>query len=113
MTAKAAKNAPNVNDLALAPDDVAGALAATGTPGAALEQMTRNKDGGWTAIVSLPVGVSPVDIGGSRQRVAVVAFRTSHGHGACCGNVSTACDDPALWGNSGGMRSRGRCSPPR
>lgn len=70
LAAKAAKNAPNVNELGLAPDDVVGALAATGTPGTALEQMVRNADGGWTAILSLPIGVSPADIGGSRQRVA-------------------------------------------
>ncbi|WP_190012460.1 hypothetical protein, partial [Streptomyces griseomycini] len=57
-------------EVVLAPDDVAGALAATGTPGATLEQMLRHPDGAWTAILSLPVGVSPRDIAGSAQRVA-------------------------------------------
>ncbi|PNG22354.1 hypothetical protein, partial [Streptomyces cahuitamycinicus] len=57
-------------DVVLAPDDVAGALAATGTPGASLEQMLRHPDGAWTAILSLPVGVSPRDIVGSAQRTA-------------------------------------------
>ncbi|MFF8399839.1 FtsK/SpoIIIE domain-containing protein [Streptomyces sp. NPDC016172] len=57
-------------DVVLAPDDVAGALAATGTPGASLEQMLRHPDGAWTAILSLPVGVSPRDIAGSAQRTA-------------------------------------------
>lgn len=57
-------------DLVLAPDDVAGALAATGTPGASLERMMRHKDGSWTALVSLPVGVSPLDIASSAQRIA-------------------------------------------
>ncbi|MEU1592818.1 FtsK/SpoIIIE domain-containing protein [Streptomyces sp. NPDC005708] len=59
-----------IPDLVLAPDDVAGALAATGTPGATLERMMRHKDGSWTALVSLPVGVSPLDIASSAQRLA-------------------------------------------
>lgn len=69
LLSKAAKQA-QVADVALAPDDVAGALAATGTPGAALDRMERYKDGGWTAYVSLPVGVSSRDIATSAQRVA-------------------------------------------
>ncbi|MFI7415320.1 FtsK/SpoIIIE domain-containing protein [Streptomyces sp. NPDC049627] len=70
LEAKAAKNAPPKVDLVLAPDDVAGALEATGTPGAALEQMLRHPDGSWTAILSLPVGVSPRDIASSALRVS-------------------------------------------
>ncbi|MER6109350.1 hypothetical protein [Streptomyces hirsutus] len=67
-TARQAAAAPD--QVVLAPDDVAGALAATGTPGATLEQMLRHPDGAWTAILSLPVGVSPQDIAGSAQRTA-------------------------------------------
>lgn len=46
----------------LAPDDVVGALEQLGKPGAHLDQMLRHPDGSWTAIVSLPVGVSPRDV---------------------------------------------------
>ena len=69
LAAKTAKLAPPT-DTVLAPDDVAGALAATGTPGASLDQMHRHPDGAWTAIVSLPVGTSARDIGTSGQRMA-------------------------------------------
>ncbi|MDX2697594.1 FtsK/SpoIIIE domain-containing protein [Streptomyces ipomoeae] len=69
LAAKTTKLAP-ATDVVLAPDDVAGALAATGTPGASLEQMHRHPDGAWTAIVALPVGVSARDIAGSVQRLA-------------------------------------------
>ncbi|MFE1206278.1 hypothetical protein ACFW5V_31845 [Streptomyces sp. NPDC058762] len=71
IESKTAKQAPAPDAAVIvAPDDVAGALAATGTPGAVLEQMLRHPDGAWTAILSLPVGVSPLDIAGSAQRVA-------------------------------------------
>lgn len=69
LASKTAKPAPDP-DLVLAPDDVAAALAATGTPGASLEQMLRHPDGAWTAIVSLPVGTSARDIADSGQRMA-------------------------------------------
>jgi S-DNA-T family DNA segregation ATPase FtsK/SpoIIIE len=70
LAAKTSKLAPADAGIVLAPDDVAGALAATGTPGASLEQMHRHPDGAWTAIVSLPVGTSARDIAGSAQRLA-------------------------------------------
>lgn len=60
-------------DVVLAPDDVAGALAATGTPGASLDQMIRHPDGAWTAIVALPVGASARDIAGNAARMARLA----------------------------------------
>lgn len=69
VAAKTAKPAPEP-DLALAPDDVAGALAAIGKPGAHLDQMIRHPDSAWTAIVSLPVGTSARDIAGSAQLMA-------------------------------------------
>lgn len=69
LAAKGAKLAPDP-DLVLAPDDVAGALAATGTPGAIIDQMLRLPDGAWTAIMALPVGTSARDIAGSAQRLA-------------------------------------------
>jgi DNA segregation ATPase FtsK/SpoIIIE, S-DNA-T family len=61
LTAKTTKLAPPT-DVVLAPDDVAGALAAIGKPGASLDQMLRHPDGAWTAIVSLPIGTSVRDI---------------------------------------------------
>ena len=70
LAAKGAKAAPVDAGIVLAPDDVAGALAATGTPGASLEQMLRHPDGSWTAILSLPVGSSARDVAGSAQRLA-------------------------------------------
>lgn len=70
LAAKGAKVAPPEAGTVLAPDDVAGALAATGTPGASLDQMLRHPDGAWTAILSLPVGSSAHDIAGSAQRMA-------------------------------------------
>lgn len=69
LAVKTAKQQPPA-DVVLAPDDVAGALAATGTPGANLDQMIRHPDGAWTAIVSLPVGSSAHDIASSAQRMA-------------------------------------------
>lgn len=69
LAAKTAKVAP-ASDVVLAPDDVPGALAATGTPGASLDQMLRYPDGAWTAIVALPVGTSARDIATSAQRMA-------------------------------------------
>lgn len=57
----------------LAPDDVAGALAATGTPGARLEQIQRHPDGGWTAVVSLPVGVAPRDVATAQRQSRLAA----------------------------------------
>ncbi|WP_328491266.1 FtsK/SpoIIIE domain-containing protein [Streptomyces zaomyceticus] len=70
LDSKTTTSAPAQFDMLLAPDDVAGALAATGTPGASLEQMLRHPDGSWTAILSLPVGASPRDIASSAQRLA-------------------------------------------
>lgn len=70
LAAKTGNQAPVDAGITLAPDDVAGALAATGTPGASLEQMLRHPDGSWTAILSLPVGSSARDIAGSAQRLA-------------------------------------------
>jgi S-DNA-T family DNA segregation ATPase FtsK/SpoIIIE len=70
LAAKTGKLAPPDSGSVLAPDDVAGALAATGTPGASLDQMHRHPDGAWTAIVSLPVGSSPHDIVGNAGRMA-------------------------------------------
>lgn len=61
---------PASPDVVLAPDDVAGALAAIGKPGASLDQMLRHPDSAWTAIVSLPVGTSARDIAGSAQLMA-------------------------------------------
>jgi S-DNA-T family DNA segregation ATPase FtsK/SpoIIIE len=66
----AKKVVPAADAVVLAPDDVPGALAATGTPGASLDQMHRYPDGAWTAIVALPVGSSARDIAGSAQRLA-------------------------------------------
>lgn len=69
LAAKTAKLAPEP-DLVLAPDDVAGALAAIGKPGASLDRMLRHPDGSWTAIVSLPVGTSAHEIATSTQLMA-------------------------------------------
>lgn len=64
----------------LAPDDVAGALAATGTTGASLADMKRYADGGWTAIVVLPVGTSARDIAApARQARLAAALRLAPG----------------------------------
>lgn len=69
LAGKTAKLAPQP-DLVLAPDDVAGALAAIGKPGASLDQILRHPDGSWTAILSLPVGISAEEIAGSAQIMA-------------------------------------------
>lgn len=57
----------------LAPDDIAGALAVTGTPGASLEQIQRHPDGGWAAVVSLPVGVAPRDVATAQRQSRLAA----------------------------------------
>lgn len=67
------KTAPVADAEVLAPDDVAGALAATGTPGANLDQMLRHPDGAWTAIVSLPLNVSARDIATPARRARLEA----------------------------------------
>jgi DNA translocase FtsK/SpoIIIE-like protein len=66
----AKKGVPAADAVVLAPDDVPGALAATGVPGASLDKMLRYPDGAWTAIVGLPVGTSAQEIATSAQRMA-------------------------------------------
>lgn len=51
-----------VNDLPFAHDDVVGALSAIGVPGASLEQIQPQPDGGWVALVTLPTGKSVRDV---------------------------------------------------
>lgn len=70
VAAKLTKVAPADAGTVLAPDDVAGALAAIGKPGASLDHMLRHPDGAWTAIVSLPIGTSAHDFAGSTQLMA-------------------------------------------
>jgi S-DNA-T family DNA segregation ATPase FtsK/SpoIIIE len=72
LAGKAAKLAPDP-EVVLAPDDVAGALAATGTPGASLADMKRYPDGGWTAIVILPLNVSARDIAAPARKARLQA----------------------------------------
>ena len=72
LAGKAAKLAPDP-EMVLAPDDVAGALAATGTPGASLADMKRYPDGGWTAIVILPLNVSARDIAAPARKARLQA----------------------------------------
>lgn len=81
LLSKAAKQAKEAAAVVLAPDDVAGALAAIGKPGAVLDSMSRYPDGGWTAILSLPVGISPREISSSAQMVGRLqaALRLSPG----------------------------------
>lgn len=55
------KGAPidDPGNVLLAPDDVCGALAVLGVAGAYLDRMDRRPDGGWVAVVALPVGTAP------------------------------------------------------
>jgi len=73
LAGKAGKGlAPDAATL-LAPDDVAGALALIGKPGAHLERMERRQDGGWVATVALPIGTSPRDIAAPAMRGKLAA----------------------------------------
>lgn len=79
LAGKAGTLAPDAGTV-LAPDDVCGALAVTGTPGATLDQMLRHPDGAWTAIVSLPLNVAARDIAAPvRQARLAAALRLAPG----------------------------------
>lgn len=51
-----------ITDFPFAHDDVVGGLTAIGIPGASLEQIQPQPDGGWVAVVTLPVGKSVRDV---------------------------------------------------